>query len=153
MMLQYFTGILRCLHCVFILLRGVCSVGGLHFPQHTVISLLGGFPRFIMGVPSWSTSRVLCPSEESRPKKIQIRERRQQQCTDGGWVHSNLWIWSLPIFALCNSRLRSYLLFLHHCSIREGAVREKGFFLSVWMLREDFIFHRFYPEWKNLFLN
>lgn len=49
---------LPCLHCVSILPRGVCSVGGLHFHQHTVISVLSSFPLFIMGVPSCIKSFV-----------------------------------------------------------------------------------------------
>lgn len=31
--------VLHCLHCVCVHPYGVCAVGGLHFPQHTVISL------------------------------------------------------------------------------------------------------------------
>lgn len=49
---------LPCLHCVSILPRGVCSVGGLHFHQHTVISVLSSFPLFIMGVPNCIKSSV-----------------------------------------------------------------------------------------------
>lgn len=64
------------LHCVFILPCAVCSVGGLRFPQHTVISFLSCFPLFIIGVPSWSAPRVLCQSEESKPKKKQIKKER-----------------------------------------------------------------------------
>lgn len=94
---------LLCLHCAFILLYGICSVGGLHFSQHTVISLLGSFPLFIIEVPHWSTSRLLCPSEESRSKKIQVCERRGQQCSDNGqrisafqWVNTKF----APFFCL-----------------------------------------------------
>lgn len=113
---------LLCLHCVFILPCGVCSVGGLHFPQHTVISFLGSFPLCIMGVPIWSASRVLRPNEGSRPKKIQVHERRGQQYADRGSVHSN----SCTCFfclQLQTGKLRSLpspLLHQERCSQGEG---------------------------------
>lgn len=120
---------LLCLHCVSILSRGVCSVGGLHFHQHTIISVLSSFPLFIMGVPSCIKSFV-------SKKEVQTKENTDMRTerTATQW-RANVSGQALPDSNLCvetpfstsNLQLPTrYLLFHPHCFTRKCCNQGEG---------------------------
>lgn len=128
-MLQYFTDILLYLHCVSILPRGVCSVGGLHVPQHAVISVLGGFPLFIMGVPSCIKSFVSkwgLPTKENTDARME-RTATQWRANMSGQTlpDSNLCV-ETPFSASSLQLPTRYLLFHPHCFTRKCCSQREG---------------------------